>query len=100
MEFLKLACVSKLPELEKSESSVKAVDWSDFRDHIATAGRDGRRQWMYPRKVDGKFFCWRTRFSWLLLFVMFAGPFATVHGNPLLIVANTRLFPVLTRFTP
>jgi len=65
---------------------VKPVDWADFRDHIATADREGRRQWIYPRKVSGKFFRWRTWFSWLLLLIMFAGPFITIHGNPLLMM--------------
>ena len=74
------------PPKEKPESSVKAVDWSDFRDHIATADRDGRRQWIYPRKVRGRFFRWRTWFSWLLLAIMFGGPFVTIHGNPLLLL--------------
>jgi cytochrome c oxidase accessory protein FixG len=65
---------------------VKTVDWSDFRDHIATADRQGRRKWMYPRKVSGRFFRWRTWFSWLLLLIMFAGPFITIRGNPLLLL--------------
>ena len=69
-----------------AKSSVKGVYRSDFRDHLATADKDGRRQWIYPRKVDGKFFRLRTWFSWLLLFIMFAGPFITVHGNPLLMM--------------
>ncbi len=62
------------------------MDWSDFRDHIATADREGRRQWIYPRQVSGKFFRWRTWFSWLLLLIMFAGPFITINGNPLLLL--------------
>ncbi len=74
-----------LPE-KKPEPSLKDVDWSDFRDHIATAERDGRRKWVYPRKVSGRFFRWRTWFSWLLLFIMFAGPFITIRGNPLLLM--------------
>ena len=74
------------PPKAKPESSVKDIDWSDFRDHIATADREGRRQWIYPRKVNGKFFQLRTWFSWLLLFIMFAGPFITIHGNPLLLL--------------
>ncbi len=40
----------------KPESPAQEVDWSDFRDHIATADQDGRRQWMYPRKVQRTFF--------------------------------------------
>ena len=74
------------PPKDKPESSVKDIDWSDFRDHIATADRDGRRQWMYPRKVSGQYYRWRTWFSWLLLGIMFAGPFITIHGNPLLLL--------------
>ena len=62
------------------------MDWSDFRDHIATAEKDGRRRWIYPRKVSGRFYRWRTWFSWLLLAIMFTGPFITIHGNPLLMM--------------
>jgi cytochrome c oxidase accessory protein FixG len=58
----------------------------DFRDHIATADAEGRRKWVYPRKVTGKYYRWRTWFSWLLLLIMFAGPFVTINGNPLLMM--------------
>ena len=74
------------PSQEKPESPATAVDWSDFRDHIATAERDGRRKWIYPRQVHGQFYRWRTWFSWLLLGIMFGGPFITIHGNPLLLL--------------
>jgi cytochrome c oxidase accessory protein FixG len=74
------------PPKAAAAASVKPVDWSDFRDHLATADRDGRRQWIYPRQVSGQFYRWRTWFSWLLLFIMFAGPFITIHGNPLLLL--------------
>ncbi len=73
------------PDNEKP-STLKEVDWSDFRDHLATADRDGRRQWMYPKKVSGKYYRWRTWFSWLLLLIMFTGPFITIRGNPLLMM--------------
>ena len=74
------------PTKKKSDSPLKSVDWNDFRDHIATADREGRRQWIYPRKVNGPYYRWRTWFSWLLLVIMFAGPFVTIHGNPLLLM--------------
>lgn len=74
------------------------MDWSDFRDHIATAEQDGRRKWMYPRQVKGRFYRWRTWFSWLLLAIMFAGPFITIQGNPLLLLNIVeRKFVVLGR---
>ena len=59
---------------------------SDFRNRLATADQEGRRQWLYPRKVNGRFFRARTWLSWLLLAVMFAGPFVRINGNPLLLI--------------
>jgi cytochrome c oxidase accessory protein FixG len=58
----------------------------DFRDHIATADKEGRRKWVYPRKPRGRFFRARTYLSWVLLAVMFIGPFVRIHGNPLLLL--------------
>jgi len=88
--------VNALPPREKPESPAQKVNWSDFRDHIATADKDGRRKWMYPRKVSGQFYRWRTWFSWLLLAIMFAGPFITIKGNPLLMMnIGERKFVVL-----
>ena len=40
---------------------------SDFRNRLATADQEGRRRWLYPRKVSGRFFRARTWLSWLLL---------------------------------
>ena len=66
--------------------ALKPTDWADFRDHLATADKEGRRMWIYPRKPDGRFYQARTYLSWLLLAVMFAGPFIRVKGNPLLLL--------------
>ncbi len=79
----------KMPDKKggvEAKNSVKPVDWTNFRDHIATADREGRRQWVYPRQVGGRFYRWRTWFSWLLLAIMFGGPFVTINGNPLLML--------------
>jgi cytochrome c oxidase accessory protein FixG len=64
---------------------------TDFRDRLSTADGEGRRRWLYPRKVTGRFFQARTWLSWFLLALMFGGPFVRIHGNPLL------LFNVLER---
>ncbi len=64
----------------------KDVDWSDFRDHLATADKEGHRKWIYPKKVAGRFFKARTILSWVLLAVMFGGPFVRIGGNPLLLL--------------
>jgi len=65
---------------------VQPANWGDFRDHLSTADRSGRRQWVYPSKPEGRYFRARTWFSFLLLAIMFGGPFVTIHGNPLLLV--------------
>ena len=57
----------------------------DFRDHLGTADQEGRRQWLYPRKVHGRLYRGRTWLSWLLLAIMFGGPFVRINGNPLLL---------------
>jgi cytochrome c oxidase accessory protein FixG len=63
-----------------------AVDWEDFRDHLSTADRAGRRQWLYPRRPVGRYYRWRTWLSWVLLGVMFGGPFVRIDGNPLFLM--------------
>src|SRR5689334_9305660 len=82
--------LAKLPEQKKEspspEGAVKPVDWKDYREHLATADQQGRRVWIYPRKPRGRYTRARAYLSWLLLGVMFAGPFIRIHGNPLLLL--------------
>src|SRR5215831_11639544 len=79
-----------MPQLaEKTKPSAEpaaAIGSSDFRDHIATADREGRRKWLYPKKPKGRFFRARSWVAWLLLAVMFGGPFVKINGNPLLML--------------
>lgn len=58
----------------------------DFRNHLATADKKGRRRWLFPKKVNGRWFKRRTYVSWLLLGLMFIGPFIKINGNPLLMI--------------
>ena len=58
----------------------------DFRNHLATADKHGRRRWLFPKRVKGKWYRLRSRLSWILLGLMFAGPFIQINGNPLLMV--------------
>ena len=69
-----------------ADQPVQAVDWADFRDHIATADEEGRRRWLYPKQPKGQFYRARTWMTWVMLAVMFGGPFATINGNPLLMI--------------
>lgn len=62
------------------------VDPNDFRDHLATADKEGRRQWIYAKQPHGN---WTRRREWLsllLIGIMFAGPFIKINGNPLLLM--------------
>ena len=83
-------------KLEPDTSPVNKVDWQDFRDHLATADTEGRRKWLYPTRPAGRYYRARTRLTWLLLVVMFAGPFVRIHGNPLFMMnVIERKFSVL-----
>jgi cytochrome c oxidase accessory protein FixG len=53
-----------------------------FRDSLASVSSEGKRNWIYPKKVSGKFYKWRTYLSWVLLAILFAGPFIQVGGRP------------------
>lgn len=68
------------------EGPIQSVDWSDYREHLSTADKEGRRLWIYPRKPRGWFTNARTWLSWVLLAIMFVGPFIRVDGNPLLLL--------------
>lgn len=62
------------------------IVWEDYRDHLATADKDGRRKWIYAKKPGGKWHTRRAWFSVLLIAIMFAGPWIRINGNPLLLV--------------
>ncbi|MHC1768639.1 MAG: cytochrome c oxidase accessory protein CcoG [Verrucomicrobiia bacterium] len=66
-------------------STVRDINWTDFRDHLSTADQSGRRRWLYPKQPAGRFYRWRTQLSWLLLVILFVGPFVRIDGNPLLL---------------
>lgn len=66
-------------------------DTSGFREHLANVDKRGHRIWLFPKIIRGKFYQWRTRVSWVLLFFLFTGPWYRISGHPLF------LFDVLER---
>lgn len=64
---------------------------SEHRDRIASIDDSGKRKWIFPRQPNGRFYNARTWFSYLLLIIMFGGPFITMNGRPFL------LFNILER---
>jgi polyferredoxin len=66
-------------------------DKDAFRDTIATVNKDGGREWVYPKKPDGRYYKWRSYVSYVLLVVLFGLPWIKVGGEPLV------LFNILER---
>ncbi len=54
---------------------------TSYRDRIGTMDDEGKRAWVYPKKPSGKFYKYRTRFTWFLLIFLIASPFIHVNGN-------------------
>ena len=55
----------------------------DFRDSVATISKQGRRNYIFPKKPKGKFYNFRTLASVIYLIVFFALPFVKVDEEPL-----------------
>ena len=62
-----------------------------FRDSVATISKEGKRNFINPKKPKGSLYNLRTRFSIFYLVVFFSLPFFKVNGEPLL------MFNVLER---
>lgn len=58
----------------------------EFRDKIATVDADGDRIWVHPKKVQGRFMDRRKIVAYALLAVLFAGPWLTIGGEPVLLM--------------
>src|SRR5687768_3190515 len=69
------------PLANEAESPAKNPDWQDFREHLATADKQGNRRWLYPTKPKGRWYARRTYTSWLLLAIRIAGPLIRIDGN-------------------
>ncbi|MBS1513355.1 MAG: cytochrome c oxidase accessory protein CcoG [Bacteroidetes bacterium] len=57
-----------------------------FRDSVATISKEGKRNFINPKKPKGRLYNLRTRFSIFYLLVFFTLPFIKVHGEPLLML--------------
>ncbi|WP_114781576.1 cytochrome c oxidase accessory protein CcoG [Botryobacter ruber] len=66
-------------------SSIKTAP-DEFRDHISTVDKEGKRVWVYPKKPKGKLYNYRKLVSYGLLALLFAGPFIKINGLPLLML--------------
>ncbi len=55
-----------------------------FRDSVATISKEGKRNFINPKKPKGRLYNLRTWFSVFYLVIFFSLPFIKVHGEPLL----------------
>lgn len=75
-----------------SKSSVFDTQTAEnFRNQLGNVGDKGKRRWIYPKIIKGKFYKYRTYISYFLLIVLIAAPFIRISGRPLM------LFNVLER---
>lgn len=75
--------------MSKSARELKSQD--NFRNRVSTVDDKGKRIFILPKIIKGKWYKYRTYFSWLLLALLFVTPFISYNGRPLL------LFNVLER---
>ncbi|NJC25578.1 4Fe-4S dicluster domain-containing protein [Neolewinella antarctica] len=61
-------------------------DEESFRDSIGTVTADGKRNWIFAKQPDGRYYRWRTYLSVVLLLVLFGLPWIKVGGEPLVLL--------------
>jgi cytochrome c oxidase accessory protein FixG len=54
----------------------------DFRNHLYNQTKDGKRLRIYPGRIIGQLYQYRTYFSYFLLIMLFGLPWLEVHGQP------------------
>ena len=64
------------------EEKKEFIDQS-FRDSVATINKEGKRNYIFPKKPKGRFYNLRTIASIIYLIVFFALPFIKVNEEPL-----------------
>lgn len=64
--------------------AARGEDPINYRDRIATVDADGGRVWVYPKFIRGVFMKRRQVLSYVLIAFLFAGPWLSIGGEPLL----------------
>ena len=62
------------------------AEHDSFRGELASVHKDGRRKWVYARQPSGRFYAARTLVSYVLMALLFLGPFVKLHGQPILLL--------------
>jgi cytochrome c oxidase accessory protein FixG len=69
-----------------SANTIEQESSQSFRSHLATVDEEGKRKWIFPKKPKGGWYRARTYVSWVLLAILFGGPFIKIGGHPLLML--------------
>ncbi|WP_337873362.1 4Fe-4S binding protein, partial [Ignavibacterium sp.] len=67
------------------ENEIIEDEKQEFRDHLATVTKEGKRKWIFPKKPSGRFYNARTFVSIVLLSFLIAAPFIKVNNHQLLL---------------
>lgn len=62
------------------------TDEERYRDFVGSITEDGKRNWIYPKKPDGRYYWYRTVLSWFLLAFLFLAPFIKLNDHPLILL--------------
>ncbi len=63
----------------------------NFRDHVSTIDESGKRNFLFPRKTNGRYTRYRRIVSYILLAILFITPLIYIDGRPFM------MFNVLER---
>jgi cytochrome c oxidase accessory protein FixG len=77
---------TKLSNLPMTSTASSAQPPNSFRDKLATVDDKGNRKWVFPQKPKGRLTNYRDAVAYLLLAILFAGPFISINGYPLLMI--------------
>jgi cytochrome c oxidase accessory protein FixG len=58
----------------------------EFRNHLATVTKEGKRKWIFPKKPSGRFHNARIIVSAILLAFLVIAPFIKVNGHPFMLL--------------
>ena len=61
-------------------------DTEEYRDSVATIGKDGKRIWLYPKKPKGRFYNARSIATIVFLAIFLTLPFITYQGEPIFLL--------------
>ena len=70
--------------MNTGETEITDVD-NSFRDQLSTVDKEGKRNWVYPKKPSGRFYTARTYVSFILLSILIGMPFIKVNGHQFLL---------------